>query len=121
MTTDGCSRLVPLRILTRKWSYLVMRALRDPLGFSELKRELRFITSRVLSRELATLVQEGLIMHKSETYWLAPTGVALLGAAEPLMQWSVEHHGLRPCASSQRCSRCINYPQAVKGLVRIGK
>jgi len=120
MTAAGCPRLTPLRILSRKWSYLVLRSLRDPRGFSELKRDLRFITSRMLSRELAVLTAEELIEHKSETYWLTGAGVALLTAAEPLMHWSVRHRGMRTCSPEQQCSRCAHYPEAVHGLVRIG-
>ncbi len=121
MADAGCPRLTPLRILSRKWSDLILRSLRDPQGFSELKRSLRFITSRMLSRELAALTQEGLVEHKSETYWLTPAGISLVRASEPLMRWSVDHRGARHCAPEQRCTHCAHYPDAVQALVRVGK
>ena len=119
MHADGCPRLTPLRILSRKWSYLILRELRDHQGFSELKGRLRFITSRMLSRELAILTQEELVDHKAGTYSLSSAGRALLDAAEPLMRWSVDHRNMRSCSPEQQCSRCALYPEALQRLARV--
>ena len=106
-----CPRTYPLQILSRKWSYFVLRALRHERSFSDLKKELKFITNRILSRELSLLQEEQLVTH-DDTYALTPRARELLDALEPLVRWSVKH-GKRPCPSEMECSRCANYPEAV--------
>jgi DNA-binding HxlR family transcriptional regulator len=113
MTTENCSRLLPLTILSRKWSFLTLRMLKKSHSFSELKHALRFITSRVLSKELSALESDGLIKHEDTLYSLTAAGTALLAAAEPLMQWSVAYRGLHPCPEEQSCARCASYAETV--------
>jgi len=108
----GCSRLYPLSIISRKWSYLVLRALREPRSFSELQKELRFITNHILTRELRLLHEEKLIVMDSK-YKLTAEGKALYEAAEPLVSWSVKHAGLNACPPDRKCSACINYQNVV--------
>lgn len=119
----ACPRLDPLAILGRKWSYLLLRALNKPMTFSELQRELTYVTNRVLSRELHYLSSEGLLQHHGDRYRRSTAGDALLVAAEPLAQWSVEHRKLTPCPPSQRCATCANYVNTVgaKKYLQLGK
>lgn len=107
-----CPRILPLRTLGRKWSYLVLHALQHESTFSGVKRELKGITNRVLSRELGMLQQEALVAHEG-TYRLTNAGNALIDAIEPLVNWSVQHRGLAYCPKSKRCSRCVNYMHIV--------
>ena len=72
----SCPRLYPLQILSRKWSYVVMRALRQGKRLTELKHELEFITSRILSRELNLLKEECVIEEKEGLYSLTKEGKA---------------------------------------------
>jgi DNA-binding HxlR family transcriptional regulator len=118
----NCARLYPLQILSRKWSYLVLRALSQPLGFSELQKELKFITNHILTRELKLLQEEKLIVRK-EKYTLTPAGHALYEALEPLVAWSVQYAGAPPCPSSRKCSACLSYPAVIgaRSYIQIGK
>ncbi|MDD9953641.1 MAG: helix-turn-helix domain-containing protein [Candidatus Woesearchaeota archaeon] len=116
-----CPRLYPLRILSRKWSYLVLRSLRHPLSFNHIKKELHVITNRVLSKELQLLQQEKLVKGK-ETYQLTRAGHDLLEAFEPLVAWSVKHKGVTYCPPEKSCSDCHGYPEQVKPrLLKLGK
>lgn len=119
---SDCTRLYPLRILSRKWSYIVLRVLQEPHTFSELQRELKFITNHILTRELKLLQQENVIANDGK-YHLTPEGKALVEAVETLVAWSVKHGGKSPCPPSRKCATCFNYPNAVgaRSFVTIGK
>src|SRR3990172_8593470 len=87
-----CPRLYPLQILSRKWSYLVLRVLRERMHFSELQKELKFITNHMLARELKMLKDEGLLIAITDAdahimYERTPAGTALVQALEPLVRW----------------------------------
>lgn len=122
MDISHCARLYPLRILSRKWSYLVLRALREPLSFAELQRELKFITNHILSRELKLLQEERLIVT-GEKYRVTPAGKALYAAVEPLAAWSVAYAQSPECGPQRKCSDCLGYPAVVgvRQFVQIGK
>lgn len=116
-----CARLYPLHILSRKWSYLVLRALREPLSFSELQKELKFVTNHILTRELKLLQNERLVARKDK-YVLTASGRALYDALEPVVAWSVQHAGKTSCPPSRKCSACLNYPHIMgQRFVQIGK
>lgn len=110
--TPQCSRLYPLSILSRKWSYLLLRALQQPKGFSELQHDLRFITNHILSRELRTLEEEHLIEKKTQ-YRLTTAGKALLDAVEPLAQWSCQYAQSPECPKEKECAKCSMYAQTL--------
>jgi DNA-binding HxlR family transcriptional regulator len=112
-TCSDCARLYPLRILGRKWSYLVMRALHTPQSFSQIKRELKIITNHILTRELKQLQSEQLIVE-NDKYELTKEGMALMQAAEALVNWSVQHAGRAACPPGRKCSQCPNYPAVVE-------
>jgi DNA-binding HxlR family transcriptional regulator len=117
-----CARLYPLHILSRKWSYLTLRALREPLTFSDLQKELKFITNHILTRELKLLQEEKLVVRK-EKYLLTPAGQALYEALEPVVAWSVHYADAPVCPSSKKCSACLSYPGAIgaRSYIQIGK
>jgi DNA-binding HxlR family transcriptional regulator len=122
MEASNCPRLFPLRILSRKWSYLVLRALQEPLSFAELQKELKYITNHILARELRLLQEEKLIINQ-ERYQITAAGKALFEAIEPLVRWSVEYAGAPVCPSQKKCSACMSYPAAigVRQFVQIGR
>ena len=105
---NPCPHLYPMRILSRKWSYLIMRSLRSKKTFSQLSVELRFITNRILSRELKALQAEGIVVCEHD-YFLTDRGKALLLAAEPLATWSINHCGRAACPGAKSCATCENY------------
>jgi DNA-binding HxlR family transcriptional regulator len=109
-------------VLSRKWSYPIIKALSEPMGFSDLQRELRFITNHILTRELKLLQQERIVEQRGR-YQLTPAGKALYEALEPLEQWSVKHAGTQHCPPNRKCSTCLSYPQAIgaRAFVSIGK
>jgi len=63
---ENCNILNIWDILSRRWSLLILRNLssRNVIRFNELKRNLKGISSTVLSDRLAELEQEGLITKK---------------------------------------------------------
>ena len=107
-----CPNVFPLRILSRKWSYFILRALHRPKGFSDLHRELRFVTNRMLSRELKLLEKDGLVKGENG-YALTPAGKELLAALTPLAAWSQKHKDCTDCPTDRPCSACQNYPVVV--------
>lgn len=117
----ACARMYPLQILSRKWSYLILRALREPLSFSELQKELRFITNHILTRELKLLQADKLVVHH-DRYEVTPAGHALYEALEPLVQWSMKYANSPACPPSRKCSACLNYPAVMnQKFVQVGK
>jgi DNA-binding HxlR family transcriptional regulator len=111
---DACPRQYGLQIIARKWSYFLLRSLNGPKSFSDIKRELRFVTNHVLSRELKQLRTEGLIEQQDELYAITPAGKTLLDAVEPLYRWGVEQKHLGACPPQLACSRCTRYPSVVR-------
>jgi DNA-binding HxlR family transcriptional regulator len=103
-----------LRILSRKWSYFVLRAMASPSTFGELKEELHYVTNRMLSLELRKLASDGLIVHQDSRYARTDAGDDLLRAVENLAAWSSKHMQCRTCASQMRCSMCAGYPPTVR-------
>ncbi|MGA8842482.1 MAG: helix-turn-helix domain-containing protein [Nitrososphaeraceae archaeon] len=63
---DNCNILNIWNVLSRRWSLLILRNLssKNVIRFNELKRNLKGISSTVLSDRLAELEQEGLVTKK---------------------------------------------------------
>ncbi len=114
MDLQNCPRLAGLHILSRKWSYLVLRSLHTPQIFSDVKREFTVVTNRTLSQELKQLVAEGVVIHENSVYSLTEGGKALVAAVEPLHQWAVKYRGLPVCSPSLSCSHCAQYQDLVQ-------
>jgi DNA-binding HxlR family transcriptional regulator len=111
---ENCPRTFGLRILSRKWSYYTLRALRTPKTFSDLQRELKHVTNHIMSRELKLLQKEKVVTLQESKYFLTPAGKTLLEAVEPLYMWGNTHANLRECPSGQNCSSCSRYDDIVK-------
>ena len=63
---DNCNILNIWNVLSRRWSLLLLRNLssKNVIRFNELKRNLKGISSTVLSDRLSELEQEGLVTKK---------------------------------------------------------
>ena len=91
-----CALQFALHKLGGRWTLLVLRALADgQLHFVELKRRIPQIPGKSLSRILATLQQDGLILQKSDSirhvYKLARKDSLLLEIVRVLTQWGSEN------------------------------
>jgi DNA-binding HxlR family transcriptional regulator len=115
----GCPRTWGLSILSRKWSYFILRALKQPRTFTELQKELRFVTNHILSRELKLLQAETLMTATDGKYALSASGSALLSAVEPLHQWGFTHMKLQPCPPEKACSQCYQYTLEMKPKLQV--
>jgi len=91
-----------------------MRALRQPLSFSEIQRELKYVTNRMLSRELNLLISERLVTHDGERYARTERGNTLLEALTPLMEWCMTHESCTHCPPEKSCLTCHGYEAVVK-------
>jgi DNA-binding HxlR family transcriptional regulator len=81
MLAVKCPKAYPLRLLSRKWSFFILQALRKPKSFSVLQSDLHFITNRMLARELKVLVHEGIVSNDA-AYALTPKGMSLLAVTD---------------------------------------
>ena len=82
-----------------KWSLLIICVLADGVRrFGELRREIDGISQRMLTLSLRQLERDGLV-HRTVyptvppkvEYSLTPSGVTLLGALVPLVEWTRVH------------------------------
>lgn len=82
-----------------KWSVYVIALLGDgPHRFSELKREIHFVTQRMLTVTLRGLERDGLVVRTvypsvplRVEYRLTPLGESLLQTLRALLDWSIVH------------------------------
>ncbi|MEU1606944.1 winged helix-turn-helix transcriptional regulator [Micromonospora matsumotoense] len=96
---DRCPVTEVLRLLSDKWSMLVLTLLgRQPYRFNELHRTIDGISQRMLTRTLRGLEGAGLVLREvhptvppSVEYRLTPLGQSLLGPLSGLADWAVRH------------------------------
>ncbi|GHJ07676.1 transcriptional regulator [Micromonospora humidisoli] len=96
---DGCPVTGLLRLLSDKWSMLVLVLLgRQPYRFNELHRAIGGISQRMLTRTLRGLEAAGLVLREvhptvppSVEYRLTPLGQSLLGPLSALADWAVSN------------------------------
>lgn len=91
-----CALQFALHKLGGRWTLLVLRALADgPLHFVELKRRVPQIPGKSLSRVLAKLQRDGLILRASNSvrhiYTMARKDPLLLEIVRVLTQWGSEN------------------------------
>jgi DNA-binding HxlR family transcriptional regulator len=96
----GCPVFIASQILGKKWSILILQELmlpeaKDGLRFSEIHRDLDWITPKVLSQRLSELKDWGLITRTvdpemippSVTYKLTDRGMGLKDAIVAMQNW----------------------------------
>ncbi|MHA2213863.1 MAG: winged helix-turn-helix transcriptional regulator [Candidatus Thorarchaeota archaeon] len=100
----GCPVFIASQILGKKWSILILQELMLPeakegLRFSEMQRDLDWITPKVLSQRLSELKEWGLISRTvdpelippSVTYRLTDRGMGLKDAIIAMQNWGRDH------------------------------
>lgn len=84
-------------IISKKWALLAINEMGNHkrIRFNELRRELRVITAKSLTKTLAELESSGLVIRKSfdekiprTEYRLTDDGTKLYHLAIPLLQWA---------------------------------
>jgi DNA-binding HxlR family transcriptional regulator len=97
--TSACELRDLLDRLSDKWSLLVVELLGGgPRRFNDLRRQIDGISQRMLTLSLRQLERDGLV-HRTVyptvppkvEYSLTPSGVTLLGALVPLVEWTRVH------------------------------
>nr|WP_243769864.1 helix-turn-helix domain-containing protein [Amycolatopsis acidicola] len=98
--------------LGKRWNGVILAslALRGPVGFADLKRQVGKITDSVLSDRLTELALTGLVVRTvSDTrpptvsYELTPAGVNLIPVFHQLAAWAAENLPEKEC-SAHPCS-----------------
>jgi DNA-binding HxlR family transcriptional regulator len=98
-TPSSCRAREVLDRVGDKWSVLVITKLGEGTRrFSELKRDIHFITQRMLTVTLRGLERDGLVSRTvypvypaRVEYSLTPMGESLLDTLHALLAWSVDH------------------------------
>ena len=96
---SNCPVLEILDQLSDKWSLLVMaRIIKTPARFSELKRDVKWISPKVLTQTLKKLMRFGLITKNASAtapiasqYIATQLGLSLAVIVNELRIWSVQH------------------------------
>lgn len=100
-SSDACEIRDLLDRLSDKWSLLVLELLgAGTRRFSELHREIRDISQRMLTLTLRNLERDGLVSRTVHPvvpprvdYELTDIGRSLLATVEPLVSWARAHGG----------------------------
>ncbi len=103
-SVEGCPVFIASQILGTKWSILILQELMLPeakegLRFSEIQRDLDWITPKVLSQRLSELKDRGIISRTvdpemippSVTYRLTERGMGLKDAITAMQNWGRDH------------------------------
>jgi DNA-binding HxlR family transcriptional regulator len=98
-TEYHCSMELTLDVIGGKWKPLILWYLReDTLRFSELQRELPYITQKMLTQQLRGLEASGLVNRLIYTqippkveYSLTDAGKSLLPILETMSQWGLNY------------------------------
>ncbi len=83
------------------------------MTFSEVQKELKYITNRILSRELSLLQEDGLVLSKDGRYRCTQSGLDLIRASDKLVDWTERYKCVKRCPSEQKCSLCATYPAVI--------
>ncbi|MEE2692993.1 MAG: helix-turn-helix domain-containing protein [Pseudomonadota bacterium] len=99
--SEGCPVEAALELIGGKWKGLALYHLMDatgPLRFNELKRHLRNVTQRTLTKQLRELEADGLISREvfpvvppKVEYRLTQRGESLRAIIMALRAWGHEH------------------------------
>ena len=114
---QGCRAREVLDLVADKWSLGVVDTLgAGPKRFSELKRAIEGISQKMLTVTLRGLERDGIltrtvyaVMPPNVTYELTAMGRTLLGATDPLIQWSLQNIAAIDVARAEFDSR-VNRP-----------
>ncbi|WP_317310250.1 helix-turn-helix domain-containing protein [Clostridium thermobutyricum] len=101
-TEYNCSMELTLDIIGGKWKPIIIWYLgKSPLRFNELKRTLPKITQKMLTQQLRSLEENGLInrhvfsqVPPKVEYSLTPLGESLLPILQDLCNWAINYTDL---------------------------
>ncbi len=101
-TEYNCSMELTLDIIGRKWKPIIIWYLgKSPLRFNELRRTLPKITQKMLTQQLRSLEENGLInrhvfsqVPPKVEYSLTPLGESLLPILQDLCNWAINYTNL---------------------------
>jgi DNA-binding HxlR family transcriptional regulator len=101
-TEYNCSMELTLDIIGGKWKPIIIWYLgKSPLRFNELKRTLPKITQKMLTQQLRSLEENGLInrhvfsqVPPKVEYSLTPIGESLLPILKDLCNWAINYTNL---------------------------
>lgn len=94
-----CPTRTLLDRLADKWTFLVLSILEGGAArFSQLKRRIDGVSQKMLSQTLRQLERDGLVIRTvvpttpvSVSYALTPTGLSLVRAVQPVIDWAETH------------------------------
>lgn len=97
-----CSHATAQKVLSGKWTMLVMRHLEDgPMRFNELQRRLPDMTAATLSKLLKRMESDGLVVRNDYgevpprvEYALSPIGSEFRVVTDALGEWGERYIGL---------------------------
>ncbi len=105
-SVEMCPVFAASRILGKRWSILIIQVLLTPqaaigLRFSELQRELSWISPKVLTQRLRELQESGIISRDVDVssvppkvwYMLTEKGRDLGPSLEAMQAWGMKHGG----------------------------
>jgi DNA-binding HxlR family transcriptional regulator len=111
---ENCPVFITSRILGKKWTILVLQTLMTPeashgLRFSEIQKELSWISPKVLTQRLRELEDEELLLRDVDssempikvTYSLTDKGRALEDVLIEMQIWGRKYGG-------EKAERCLN-------------
>lgn len=120
---DNCPFLIVQKLLSGKWSLLVLCFLRNgPLRFGELQRYMPDLTQTTLTKTLRKLESDGMITRKiypvvppKVEYSLSEIGTGIIPVLDALGEYSMKYlsyfgHGDKICSevSTGSCRCCKN-------------
>jgi DNA-binding HxlR family transcriptional regulator len=113
--TYSCGLEAALEVAGGKWKILILWHLREPLRFSQLRREVVGISEKVLIQQLREMEADGIVKRKAFNeipprveYSLTAFGLSLKEALNPLLEWGKLHMKRigaipRPCKPTASC------------------
>ncbi|MCJ7429433.1 MAG: helix-turn-helix transcriptional regulator [Candidatus Nanohaloarchaeota archaeon QJJ-5] len=98
---DWCPITVTAELLGRKWHpVIVHRLLQQPMGFSQLRKQVHDISDKVLSESLDDLCEKDIVKRevisespKTVEYSLTDRGKSLAPVIEAMKDWGETHTG----------------------------
>lgn len=115
-TMGECTVYKTADIIGKKWSLLIILSIykQKKPRFNEIKRELKEITSKMLSERLKDLESENIIKRTVESgiplktyYELTPSGKGLIKIIDDIKSWGLKWKFKNNECSSTLCRQCI--------------
>lgn len=97
---EHCPALATLRLISGKWKTRILWVLRPgPMGFGEMRRQLKGAAPKVLTEQLRQLEADGLIYRTVERkgevrlsrYGYTPYGATLIPVLDAVGEWGLRH------------------------------